>query len=142
VRVIDLFAGTGAYGIEALSRGAAMALFVEREAKAAETIRVNLAALALGPDVARVLVADVARLGPPTGPPADIAFLDPPWGADLATAGLAPLAAGWLAPGGLALVETAAREDWEAPPGWTMSADRRWGRARVTVLRLEGGVDR
>jgi 16S rRNA (guanine966-N2)-methyltransferase len=120
-RVLDLYAGTGAVGLEALSRGAGQALLVEADARAARTIRDN--ARQLGLAGAEVVTERVQRLvaGPPPGPPFDLVFADPPYqlpDADL-DAVLADLAGnGWLAPGAVVAVErrrTAAEPVWPAP---------------------------
>ncbi len=96
-RVVDLFAGSGALGIEALSRGADFALFVDSGAEARALLRANVEALALG-GVTRIWRADAARLGKaPAGPPFTLAFLDPPYDKGLAGPALAALCAGQLA---------------------------------------------
>src|ERR671931_2804251 len=107
-RVLDLFAGTGALGLEALSRDAAFALFVDNGAEARALLRENIAALGLG-GAARVFRRDAAKLGAahPLAP-FSLAFLDPPYGRSLAEAALASArAGGWLIPGALAGVEEA-----------------------------------
>jgi 16S rRNA (guanine966-N2)-methyltransferase len=107
-RVIDLFAGTGAMGLEALSRGARFALFVDDSAQARGVIRENVEALGLG-GCARLFRRDAARMGA-IGPmePFSLAFCDPPYGKNLAPKALAACAAGgWLAPGALVVVEEA-----------------------------------
>jgi len=119
-RVLDLFAGTGALGIEALSRGAAFALFVDESAEARALLRENLAALGLG-GVSRIFRRDAARLGPahPVEPFA-LAFLDPPYGQNLAAKALASAReGGWLVPDALILVEEATESQFAAPEGFT-----------------------
>jgi 16S rRNA (guanine966-N2)-methyltransferase len=120
-RVLDLYAGTGAVGLEALSRGAAQALLVEADARAARVIRDN--ARHLGLAGAEVAAERVQRLvaGPPPGPPFDLVFADPPYqlpDAEL-NAVLAGLAGnGWLTPGAVVVVErrrTAAEPVWPVP---------------------------
>lgn len=120
-RVLDLYAGTGAVGLEALSRGAAHALLVEADPRAARAIRDN--ARHLGMAGAEVVADRVQRLvaGPPPGPPFDLVFADPPY--QLPDAGLNAVLAdlagnGWLAPGAVVVVErrrTAAEPVWPAP---------------------------
>ncbi len=137
-RVIDLFAGSGALGVEALSRGAAFALFVETEAAARGAIRDNLEALGLF-GAARIHRRDATDLGVRpggAGPPFDLAFLDPPYRQGLGErALLSLLAGGWLAPDGVAVLERAADEPDLALDGWEALDGRRWGAARVDMLR-------
>jgi 16S rRNA (guanine966-N2)-methyltransferase len=138
LRVIDLFAGSGALGIEALSRGAAFCLFVERDEPARAAIRANLAALGLE-DRARLDRRDAAALPARSagdGPPFDLAFLDPPYGEGLGEAALARLAeGGWLADGALAVLERGADESAAPPAGYARVDERGWGAARVSFLR-------
>ncbi len=133
-RVLDAFAGTGALGIEALSRGAASAVFLEKSAQACELIRRNLKALDLA-DRARVQQGDALH-PPPVRAPVDLCLLDPPYGAGLEAAALTALAgAGWLGPESLVALELAAKETLELPEGWTSLDERRYGRARILLLR-------
>lgn len=108
-RVLDLFAGTGALGLEALSRGAAHCLFVEEAAPARALIRDNVEALGL---IGRTKIfrRDAATLGPAgTIAPFDLVFADPPYGKGLAERALAQaLSGGWLKPGALVVVEESA----------------------------------
>lgn len=124
-RVLDLFAGTGALGIEALSRGAAAATFVEADPAAVRVIRANLAATGL--EGATVVHSDVARFLEPPGPDADIAFADPPYAFDEWSSVLARL------PVGLAVLE--ARRPVDPGPGWTVTRSARYGDTAVTVVR-------
>src|SRR5215468_2958327 len=119
-RVLDLFAGTGALGLEAISRGAAFALFVDDAAEARALIRENVAALGLG-GVTRIFRRDATKLGPAHPvEPFSLAFLDPPYGQGLAVAALiAARDGGWLAPGALIAVEEAAKSAFAAPPGFS-----------------------
>ncbi len=127
--VLDAFAGTGALGLEALSRGAASAAFMERDRAALAVLRFNVAACRDAP--ATVLAADV--LHPPPGRPCGLVFLDPPYGHGLLPRALAALsAAGWVAPGAL-LVAEAGRE--ESPALGTLVAERAHGAGRITVWR-------
>ena len=135
-RVLDLFAGTGALGLEALSRGAAFALFVDHDAQARALIRANIAALGLG-GVTRVFRRDATRLGAahPVGP-FSLAFLDPPYGHGLAERALdCARAGGWLLPGALAVVEEAAKADFTAPAGFDELERRVYDDTALIVLR-------
>jgi 16S rRNA (guanine966-N2)-methyltransferase len=136
-RVVDLFAGSGALGLEALSRGAAFCLMVDNDPAAMEALRENIAALRL--DACCVARAwDAARLPTPDarGPPFQIAFLDPPYARGLVEPALAGLSAGgWLAPGALAVVERGVGEGEFAAAGYSVLDTRAWGAARVWFLR-------
>ena len=138
-RVIDLFAGTGALGLEALSRGARLALFVDDGSEARALLRANVEALGLGGET-RVFRRDATKLGAmPPQDPFTLAFLDPPYGRDLAPCALASLRdGGWLAPGALCLVEEAANAEVPAPEGFTLLERRDFGDTRVDFLRREG----
>lgn len=105
-RVIDLFAGTGALGLEALSRGAAFCLFVDNEAEARALIRTNVEKFGLT-GVTRIFRRDATDLGPAgTMAPFDLAFLDPPYGKGLGERALVALAeGGWLVPGAVVVLE-------------------------------------
>src|SRR5204863_5144267 len=118
-RVLDLFAGTGALGLEALSRGAAFALFVDQSAEARALIRENVAALGLG-GVTRIFRRDATRLGAAHPvEPFSLVFLDPPYRAGLAEKALAAARdGGWLKPGALIVVEEAADAAFKAPEGF------------------------
>jgi 16S rRNA (guanine966-N2)-methyltransferase len=132
-RVLDAFAGTGALGLEALSRGAAHATFMERDRAALAALRANVASCGAG-DHATVLVADATR-PPATGVACRLAFLDPPYGQQFVPRALAALrAAGWLAPDALVVAETAAGE--ELPGEISPVANRMHGAAQVTVWRI------
>lgn len=138
-RVIDLFAGSGAYGLEALSRGAAGATFIDREAAALLAVRRSAASLGEASRVT-LLQLDATRLPPPpfaAGAPCALAFLDPPYGSGDAGPALAGLASrGWLSEGGLAVVEVGAREPFVPPPTFAAVDDRSWGAARVLFYRF------
>jgi 16S rRNA (guanine966-N2)-methyltransferase len=130
--VLDLFAGSGAVGLEALSRGAARAVLVERDPVALRTLRDN--ARALGFAGAQVVGAPVARFLAGTAVAADVVFLDPPYGLpDPELAGVvAALERGWLAAGGVVAVERASRAgEWLWPAGWRPLRARRYGEATV-----------
>lgn len=119
-RVLDLFAGTGALGIEALSRGAAFALFVDDGAEARALVRENATALGLG-GVSRIFRRDATMLGPAHPiEPFSLAFLDPPYGQGLAEKALTSARAnGWLTPSALIVVEEAKKAQFVAPEGFT-----------------------
>lgn len=136
VRAVDLFAGSGALGIEALSRGARFALFVDNGTEARALLRANVEALGLG-GVSRIWRADATRLGrPPAGGPFGLAFLDPPYGQDLAERALAALVqGGWLEPNALCVVEEAAKAAIRAPKGLALVDDRVYAETRVVMLR-------
>lgn len=136
-RVIDLFAGSGALGLEALSRGAAFCLFADREPAAREAIAKNLAALGLG-DAAAIRPWDATRLPPRPGDLAafDLVFLDPPYGRGLGERALASLlAGGWLGGGAVATLEQGAGDPAPASPGFDRLDDRAWGAARIWFLK-------
>ena len=140
--VLDVFCGTGAMGLEALSRGAARATFIDNEPQSLVAARANIAALR-EQTAARVTAADATRPPPrpKDQPPATLAFFDPPYAETIAASALAAFAEkGWLAPGALCVVEEAARAPALAPPpGFESLETRRYGAARVTILRFIGG---
>lgn len=122
-RVIDLFAGSGALGLEAISRGAAFALFVETEAGARGAIRTNVEALQLYgcTKLHRRDATDLGMKPAKVGPPFDFAFMDPPYGKGLGERALSRLAdGGWLAEDALIVMEEAKRSGFDTPAGWTV----------------------
>jgi 16S rRNA (guanine966-N2)-methyltransferase len=129
LKVADIFAGSGALGLEALSRGAEHCVFVDNDRAAIEAIRANLVSLGASGEV-RPGGAEHLRLPHPV----DLAFLDPPYRSGLATAVLEKLE---LAPGALVSVETARDEDVEAS-GLEEEAVRTYGKAKITLLRRAG----
>jgi 16S rRNA (guanine966-N2)-methyltransferase len=132
LRVADLFAGSGALGLEALSRGAASATFVENDAQAIATIKRN--ARKLGAED-RVEVRGGSALALPTADPFDLVFADPPYGLGAGTAAVEAVAkAQWLAKGGWMSVETA-RNDAVDPGLFELAGSRDVGRARLWLLR-------
>jgi 16S rRNA (guanine966-N2)-methyltransferase len=132
LRVADLFAGSGALGLEALSRGAAFAGFVENDPAAAAAIRANAANLGA---LDRVQILGASALALPRSQPFDLVLADPPYAPESGTAAVrAVKSADWLAPGGWMAVESA-RGDEVAPGGWAIDAERDVGRARLTLLR-------
>jgi 16S rRNA (guanine966-N2)-methyltransferase len=135
-RILDLFAGTGALGIEALSHGAAFALFVDDDAEARALLRENVAAFGLG-GVSKIFRRDATRLGPahPLAP-FSLVFVDPPYGHGLAAAGLASArAGGWLAPQALIVVEETAKPPFAAPDGFNELDRRRYDDSELVFLR-------
>ena len=129
-RVLDLFAGTGALGLEALSRGAASATFVESGRPALSLLDSNLARLRVE---ARVLRADACRL-PAASEPATLIFLDPPYGQALGEKALASVQAqGWSSPGTAAAWEESS--ETTPPPGWDRLDARRYGGTWITLIR-------
>jgi 16S rRNA (guanine966-N2)-methyltransferase len=136
-RVLDLFAGTGALGIEALSRGAAFALFVDGGAEARALLRENVATLGLG-GTSKVFRRDATKLGEPQPlPPFSLAFLDPPYGQGLAIAALTSARnGGWLTPDALIVVEEATKAKFAAPEGFRELDRRRYDDTEFVFLRL------
>jgi len=128
VRVLDLFAGTGALGVEALSRGAAYCLFVEEDADARGTIRRNVEAFGLT-GVTKIFRRDATTLGPiENRGKFGLAFLDPPYGKGLAERALASAAAGaWLAHNAVAVIEERRGAIITLPAGFAMLDQRAWG---------------
>jgi 16S rRNA (guanine966-N2)-methyltransferase len=131
LRAADLFAGTGALGLEALSRGAAHCTFVEKDRTALDTLKRNLARLGAA-DRADVRAQAVEHVSAPARP-FEIVFMDPPYGAGLAQAAL-DRASAWLAPGGWLSVELHG-EDLALPEGLEPDATRRFGKATLILLR-------
>lgn len=138
-RVIDLFAGSGALGFEALSRGAAFCLFVETDEQARGAIRQNVDAMSLfgRTRVHRRDATDLGQRPGADGPAFELAFLDPPYGKGLGEAALAKLAAGgWLAPGAVAVLERGSNEADFDVEGFEKLDARDYGAARVHFLRF------
>jgi 16S rRNA (guanine966-N2)-methyltransferase len=132
-RVVDAFAGTGAMGLEALSRGAGFCTFLECDEAALAVLRANVALCGAGGRCA-VLAADATR--PPPGTPCDLAILDPPYGEALLPAAVAGLAAtGWIAPGCLVVAELGRKE--ALPDFGELLADRTHGAARLAAWRAD-----
>jgi 16S rRNA (guanine966-N2)-methyltransferase len=138
-RVLDAFAGTGALGLEALSRGAAYLTAMDNHAQACAAIRDNARALGESGRV-RVLRADATN--PPPAPsdgkaaPCDLVFLDPPYGSGIAAPALAALAAGgWISVGAICVAEIAVKEALASPEGFARVDERRYGKARIVFLR-------
>lgn len=129
-RVIDLYAGSGALGLEAMSRGAAFALFVETDAAARGAVRDNIEALGLF-GATRIHRRDATALGAKPanlGAPFTLAFLDPPYRKGLIPPTLKVLAKGaWLQPEALLVVETAADEEDVSVDGFVLDDERLYG---------------
>lgn len=131
--VADLFAGSGALGLEALSRGAASCVFVENDRSAVAAIRANIALL--GAEAASELLPLAVETLGPRSRPCDLLLLDPPYESGFAVPVLERLLRlGWIGPGGWATVETA-RGAAVAPGGFSVEAERTYGKARITLLR-------
>jgi len=135
-RVLDLFAGTGALGIEAVSRGADYALFVDEGVEARALLRDNVESLGLG-GVTRIFRRDATRLGPAHPlEPFSLAFLDPPYGKALAEKSLTSTRdGGWLIPEALVVVEEAADAAFKAPDGFIELERRRYDDTEFIFLR-------
>lgn len=135
-RVLDLFAGTGALGLEAMSRGAAYALFVDDGAEARALIRENVEALGLG-GTTRIFRRDAGKLGPAHPvEPFSLVFLDPPYGQGLAEKALTSArAGGWLAPEALIVVEESVAAVFKAPEGFEEIERRAYGDTELIFLR-------
>lgn len=138
-KVLDLFAGTGALGLEALSRGAAYCLFVEDDADARGLIRSNIESLGLT-GVTRIFRRDATSLGPAGRTDHfSLVFADPPYDKDLAARGLQSAAAGgWLLPGALAVVEERAAAEVTLPDTYSVLDRRTWGDTQVIFARWTG----
>jgi 16S rRNA (guanine966-N2)-methyltransferase len=129
-QVLDAFAGTGALGLEALSRGAAHATFIEHDHAALAALRANIAALRAEP---RCTILPIDALLVPLGQTCSVVFLDPPYGQDLVARTLTHLrATGWIAPDALIIAETGRDE---APPSVAPLAERSHGAARISIWR-------
>ena len=132
-RVLDLFAGTGALGLEAFSRGAAHVTFVDDGTAARALLRENVA-LCSAQGASKVFRRDATDLGPVTGAAFDLIFLDPPYGQGLGERALASaVAGGWIAPGALIVWEDSAPP--LPPAGFDLLDQRRYGGTVITLLR-------
>lgn len=136
-RVLDLFAGTGAMGLEALSRGAAYALFVDEGAEARSLIRENVEAFGAG-GATRLFRRDATRMGPAApNAPFSLVFCDPPYGKELAPKALVACAeGGWLTPGALVVVEEAQSALVTLPPTFSEIERRDYGETQVIFARF------
>jgi 16S rRNA (guanine966-N2)-methyltransferase len=135
-RVLEAFAGTGAFAFEAISRGAGSAVLLDTDPTSLEAATANAEALG-ETDKVTLIKADATR--PPSAPAAEaaaIAFLDPPYGSGLGPEALGALATkGWLATGALCIVEVAAKEPFTPPDGFEVIEERRFGAGRFVFLR-------
>jgi len=143
-KVLDLFAGTGAMAIEALSRGASGAVLVESSPRAVEVLKENLASV--GAERAACLFMDyrkAVRQLAVRGERFSIAFLDPPYGMGLVGRAAADLArGGLLRRGAVVVAESGARDPRESvPEGWVPGADRRYGDTRITMYEVSSGAE-
>ena len=137
-RVLDLFAGTGALGLEALSRGAARAVFIDDFASARALIRENAEALGLTGEI-KIWRRDATRLGPCRGAPFGLIFADPPYGSALGGKALASAQeGGWIAPDAIIVLEHAASEDIPAADWLQVVDQRRYGETAITIFRAGG----
>ena len=136
-RVVDLFAGTGALGLEALSRGAKYCLFIEDAADSRAIIRENVEALGLT-GASKIWRRDATNLGAlDTLAPFDLAFLDPPYRKDLLAPALKGLASGgWLNPDALVIAEAAEDETMPVVDGYEILDDRVYGDTRIAFMRI------
>ena len=133
-RVLDLFAGTGALALEALSRGAAEVCFVDNGAKACELIRTNVAKMRAEANT-RLVRQDATRLGENPAKPYTLIFLDPPYAKALGETALAAATkGGWIAPGAMIVWEESTSP--VPPPGFAQVDQRRYGDTLVTLLRV------
>lgn len=139
-RVADVFAGSGAFACEALSRGAAHAVCLDRSPLAVAAIVANAKSLAAEAALT-ALCRDARRPGPPPAAAGGcaLAFFDPPYGSGLLNPSLTALADhGWLVAGALAVTETATRESLAPPARFTLVKERRYGDTRIAILRWQG----
>jgi len=136
-RVLDLFAGTGALGIEALSRGVAFALFVDDHADSRGLIRENIEKLGLTGH-SKLYKRDATRLGPrpgSVGPQFSLLFCDPPYGKGLSELALLSAHEGnWLTPGALCVVEESVEAEFAAPEGFSEIDRRRYGKTEIVFM--------
>ncbi|WP_394694004.1 16S rRNA (guanine(966)-N(2))-methyltransferase RsmD [Hyphobacterium sp.] len=139
-RIIDLFAGSGALGFEAMSRGGSFCLFVDTDAGARGAIRDNIETLQLfgNTRLHRRSATDLGEKPAKLGMQFNLVFLDPPYGKDLAPPALSGLIDGhWITDDALAVLEVAADEDVPYLPGWEAIDERIWGAAKVVFLKRD-----
>jgi len=136
-RVLDLFAGTGALGLEAMSRGASFCVFIEEGAEGRGLIRENVEALGLQGRT-KIFRRDATRLGEVgTIAPFDLVFADPPYGKELGGQAFASARnGGWLAPGALLVLEEAAAAPFSLPEGFSLADERSYGDTIMRILEL------
>jgi 16S rRNA (guanine966-N2)-methyltransferase len=137
-RVLEAFAGTGAFSFEALSRGAAAATLLDLDENAVEAARDNARALDER-DNSTIICMDAVRPRSPRGSAHDLVFLDPPYGTKLGIRALQALSTkGWVAQGALVIIEVGAKEAFDPPEGFTAIKERSFGAARFVLMRFEG----
>ncbi|HWT98300.1 MAG TPA: 16S rRNA (guanine(966)-N(2))-methyltransferase RsmD [Terriglobales bacterium] len=143
-RVLDAFAGSGALGLEALSRGAASLVAFDSDTAALKAIRANVAGCR---EETRTTVQTADATRPPAASrfgeraPADLVFLDPPYGKDLVPASLSALDKnGWIASGAIIIAEMDRRDPFDPPAGYELVTDRAYGKARIVILRKDGSA--
>ncbi len=132
--VIDLYSGSGAIGLEALSRGAKRVLMIESDRKAAEVIAANIKAVGLPGTTLLTRPAEKVASGDNSGGPFDLVFADPPYkleAVELQEVLTSLVANGWLAEDAVVVVERSKREPWDWPEGFTALRDRKYGEARL-----------
>lgn len=135
LHVADLFAGTGALGLEALSRGAAHCTFVEKDRAAVATLQRNIQAFSA--EARSQIYSQGVEYAPPPHRPCDLVLIDPPYETDLAAMALDRVCnAGWVVPGGWVSLETSGKPP-AAPPGFGLSAERRFGKACISLFYRE-----
>lgn len=136
-RVLDLFAGSGALGLEALSRGAAQVVFVENGAAALAALRANITTLRAA-GVTHVREFDATCFLERTPQPADLVLMDPPYGSGLWVEALDTIGrGGWVGPDTVIAVEVGKKEEVATPRGYVLADDRRYGAARLILLQQE-----
>ena len=134
-RVLDLFAGTGALGLEALSRGAAQVCFVDDGAKAGQLIRQNIALTGSGAQT-RLIRRDARKLPANEDAPYDLVFLDPPYGKDLGARALdVAKAGGWIGDDAMIVWEDSTPQP--APDGFALLDQRKYGATHITILQAD-----
>ena len=135
LQVADLFAGTGALGLEAVSRGAAHCLFIDNDRNAVAALKRNIEAF--GATDRCELRSQGVEHAPPPIRPRDLIFMDPPYSAGLASVALARVRdPAWLAPGGYVSIETDGTRP-DVPTGFALETERRFGKALILLLRRE-----
>lgn len=135
--VLDVFCGTGVLGLEALSRGAASCVFIDKSRKSLDCCRENIASLKVD-DRAKTIHRDALMPGKPEGSPASLVFLDPPYRKDFVTPALTGLAnGGWIAPGAICVAETEEGARTVVPDGFTLLDSRAHGGTGVLFYRSE-----
>lgn len=134
-RVLDVFAGSGAMGLEALSQGATHVTFVEQHPQVIQTLKDNIHKL--GAESTCTLIPMPVQRLPQAAQPTDLVFIDPPYKESLETLTLEILyQQGWLHPQTLILIETAATSSWQVPLFLELLDERRYGAARISFLKL------